>query len=206
MTDIKLIGVAASRTFRNIWMLEELGLTYSHDPIHYTDPALKTPPYVAINPNAKLPMAVVDGMPIFESLAINLYFAEKFGGALSPTDAEERGLVAQWTLWAATSVEDDLGKWAYHTMFLPEAERDPKLAADCLARVQTPLAVLDGVLAKQAFLVGNRFTVADLNVACVCYRLLAMELADKPNLKRWLHAAWARPAALTARRARGDKV
>jgi glutathione S-transferase len=206
MADIKLIGVAASRTFRNIWMLEELGLTYSHDPIHYTDPALKTPPYLAINPNAKLPMAVIDGMPIFESLAINLYLAEKFGSALAPTNAEERGQVAQWTLWAATAVEDDLGKWAYHTMFLPEPERDPKIASDCLTRVQTPLAVLDGVLAKQAFLIGNRFTVADLNVACVCYRLLAMELADKPNLKRWLHAAWARPAALTARRARGDKV
>jgi glutathione S-transferase len=206
MASIKLYGVAASRTFRNIWALKELGLPFEHDPISYSDKALKASPYIELNPNGRVPFIVVDGMPLFESLAINLFLADKFGGSISGANAEERGQIAQWTLWAATSVETDLGNWAYHTMFLPEAERKPEIAKQALENIKAPLAVLDGVLAKREYLVGNRFTVADLNVAAVCYRALGLDMPDEPHFKAWLAKCWSRPAALDARRARGDKV
>jgi glutathione S-transferase len=206
MTTIKLYGVAASRTFRNIWALKELGLPFEHDPIAYTDKALKAPPYKDFNPNGRVPFIVVDGMPLFESLAINQYLADKFGGEIAGTNADERAQISQWSLWAATSVETDLGNWAYHTMFLPEAERKPEVAKQALENIKAPLAVLDGVLAKREYLVGNRFTVADLNVAAVCYRALGLDMPDKPHFKAWLAKCWSRPAALEARRARGDKV
>ena len=206
MSEIKLIGVAASRTFRNIWMLKELGLPFEHDPIHYTDPALKKPPYTDWNPNGSIPIIVVDGMPLYESLAINQYLAEKLGGSLAPSNAEERGQVAQWSLWAATTIEIDLGNWAYHTMFLPEAERKPEFAKESLTKAVSKLNVLEPIFASRDHLVGNRFTVADLNVAAVCYRALAMEMPDKPQFKAWLAKCWSRPAAIEARRARGDQV
>ncbi|MGL4233325.1 MAG: glutathione S-transferase family protein [Casimicrobium sp.] len=206
MATIKLYGVAASRTFRNIWMLKELGLPYEHDPIAYNDKALKAPPYTDLNPNGRVPFIVVDGMPLFESLAINQYLADKFGGDVAATNAEERAQISQWSLWGATSVETDLGNWAYHTMFLPEAERKPEVAKQALENIKAPLAILDGVLAKREYLVGNRFTVADLNVAAVCYRALGLDMPDKPHFKAWLAKCWSRPAAIEARRARGDKV
>jgi glutathione S-transferase len=210
MSKITLHGVAASRAFRVIWMLKELGVSYEHNPIHYTDPALKSPPYTDKNPNGRVPIleADVDGkdFAMFESLAINLYLADKFGGDISGATAEERAAISQWTLWAATSVETDLGNWAYHTMFLPEAERKPEVAKQSLENVQKPLAILDGVLAKREYLVGNRFTVADLNVAAVCYRALGLDMPEKPHFKAWLAKCWSRPAAIEARRARGDKV
>ncbi len=206
MQKITLHGVAASRAFRNIWMLKELSVAYEHNAIHYTDKALKAPPYTDLNPNGAIPIIVVDGMPLFESLAINQYLAEKFGGPLAPTNAEERGLVAQWSLWAATSVETDLGHWAYHTIFLPEAERKPEFAKESLAKALTKLNVLETVLASREHLIGDRFTVADLNVAAVCYRALTLEMPDKPHFKAWLTKCWSRPAAIEARRARGDKV
>jgi glutathione S-transferase len=210
MSKIMLHGVAASRAFRVIWMLKELGLAYEHNAIHYTDPALKAPPYTDKNPNGRIPILEVDAdgtsFAMFESLAINQYLAEKFGKEISGANAEERASIAQWSMWAATSVETDLGNWAYHTMFLPEAERKPEVAKQSLENIQKPLSILDGVLAKREFLVGNRFTVADLNVAAVCYRALGLDMPDKPHFKAWLAKCWARPAAIEARRARGDKV
>jgi glutathione S-transferase len=206
MSKITLHGVAASRAFRNIWMLKELGLGYEHDAIHYTDPALKKPPYIDWNPNGAIPMILVDGTPLFESLAINLFLAEKFPSELSAKTVEERGQVAQWTLWAATSVETDLGNWAYHTMFLPEAERRPDFAKESLAKALKRLDVLEKVLSSRQFLLGERFTVADLNVAAVCYRALGIDMPDKPAFKAWLNRCWSRPAAIEARRARGDQV
>jgi glutathione S-transferase len=206
MATITLYGVAASRAFRCIWMLKELGVAYEHNPIHYTDPALKAPPFTDMNPNGRIPILQVDDFAMFESLAINQYLAEKFGGTMAGANAEERAAIAQWTMWAATSVETDLGNWAYHTMFLPEAERKPEVAKQALENVQKPLSILDGVLAKRGWLVGDRFTVADLNVAAVCYRALGLDMPDKPHFKAWLAKCWSRPAAIEARRARGDKV
>jgi glutathione S-transferase len=206
MNKITLHGVAASRAFRVIWMLNELGVDYEHNAIHYTDPALKSLPYTDKNPNGRIPILEVDDFAMFESLAITQYLADKFNSDFSGSNAEERAAISQWTLWAATSVETDLGNWAYHTMFLPEAERKPEVAKQSLENVQKPLAILDGVLAKREYLVGNRFTVADLNVAAVCYRALGLDMPDKPHFKAWLSKCWSRPAAIEARRARGDKV
>ncbi len=205
MSHYKIIGVAASRAARNIWMLEELGVPYDHDPIHYTDPALKAAPYIDWNPNGSIPIFLVDGKPMFESLAINMYLAGKHRKFCGET-SEDGGLCAQWTLWAATTLEPQVGQWAYHTMFLPEPERKPALAAEALTKLAKPLAVLEATLAKKKFLVGRGFTVADLNVAAAGFRLLSMPLiGDYPHIKAWLERCWARRAAIKTRRMRGDK-
>jgi glutathione S-transferase len=206
MPTIKLYGLAASRTVRVIWMLQELKLTYDHDPISFADPRLKESPYVDINPNARIPSLVVDGFAIYESLAINQYLAEKFGGPLAPTNAEERGLAAQWSLWVMTEVDKDITIWAFNALVKPEAERDANAARVALENLQRPLRSLERSLASQEFLMGKRFTVADLNVAATLYRGLAMDLSAYPKVSQWLKACWSREAAIAARRARGDKV
>jgi glutathione S-transferase len=207
MPHYKLIGLPASRAARNLWMLEELGVPYENDPIHYTDPALKKPPYIDWNPNGSIPFLLIDGKPMFESLAINLYLAGKHQGPLSGTSAEEGGLCAQWTLWAATALEPDIGQFAYHTMFLPEPERVPALAAAAVEKLKKPFGILNTLLAKQPYLLGSAFTVADLNVAAVGFRALSTPIiGDYPHLKAWVEKCWARPAAVKVRRMRGEKV
>jgi glutathione S-transferase len=207
MPHYKLVGLPASRAARNLWMLEELGVPYENDPIHYTDPALKQPPYTDWNPNGSIPFLLIDGKPMFESLAINLYLAGKQQSLLAGTNAEEGGLCAQWTLWAATALEPLVGQWAYHTMFLPEPERKPELAAEALEKLRKPLGVLEGVLKKSPYLLGQTFTVADLNAAAVAWRVLSMPLAAQyPATAAWIETCWARPAAVKVRRMRGDKV
>jgi glutathione S-transferase len=204
MSTIKLYGLAASRTVRVVWMLHELGLPYEHDPISFADARLKNSPYIEINPNARIPSLVVDGFAIFESLAINQYLVEKFGGPLAPTSAEERGLLAQWSMWAMTEIDKDITTWAFNAFVKPEAERDTPAAQAALANLQRPLAVLERSLSGRDFLMGARFTASDLNVAATLYRGLAMDLSGYPKVSAWLTQCWGRDAAKAARRARGD--
>jgi glutathione S-transferase len=214
LPQIKLYGISASRVMRALWMLDELrspggplqGLQYEHDPISYADPALAAPPYSTLNPNGRVPILVVDGFVIYESLAINLYLADKFESALTLKTAEERALGNQWALWAMTELELPVMDWAMHSYLKPEAERDAKVASAALQKLARPLAALNASLVGKNYVVGDRFTVADLNTACVMYRLLKLDMAAWPHAAAWLQRCWAREAAKPARRARGELI
>jgi glutathione S-transferase len=214
LPQIKLYGISASRVMRPLWMLDELrspggpllGLQYEHDPISYADPALAAPPYSTLNPNGRVPILVVDGFAVYESLAINLYLADKFESPLTLKTAEERALGSQWALWAMTELELPVMDWAMHSYLKPEAERDAKVASAALQKLARPLAALNASLVGKNYLVGERFTVADLNTACVMYRLLKLDMASWPNAAAWLQRCWSREAAKPARRARGEQI
>ena len=206
MASIKLYGLAASRAVRVIWMLHELGLNYEHDPLSFSEARLKQAPYTELNPNGRIPTLLVDGFAIYESLAINLYLADKFGGPLAPVGAEERGLATQWSLWAMSEIDKDITIWAFNAFIKPENERDAKAAEAALSSLQRPLSALEMSLQGREYLIGNRFTVADLNVAAVLYRALVMDLSAYPKVSAWLKRCWEREAAIAARRARGDKI
>ena len=203
---IKLIGTPASRVMRNIWMLTELKLPYDNDPIATTDPALKQLPYTEWNPNAKIPICVVDGFAVYESLAINLYLDMKFPSPISLNSIEEKAQGMQWAMWVLTEVEMHSFNWYLNTIGKPEGERDAALAATSWEKLQKPLGVLEKTLIGRAYLLGGNFTVVDLNTASVMYRALAMPLETFPGVRRWLDRCWAREGGLTARRARGEKV
>jgi glutathione S-transferase len=81
-------------------------------------------------------------------------------------------------------------------MFLPEAERDPKKVADAAERFATRIGVLDGALTGRQYLLGDAFTVADLNVASVVSlaSLVGFDLSGAPNVQAWLGRCLARPA------------
>ena len=84
-----MYGMSASRAFRSVWGIEEVGVDYEHVPKHFGKDA-KTPEYLAVNPNGRIP-ALVDGdLVLFESMAINLYLAEKYGDGLYPASVEDR--------------------------------------------------------------------------------------------------------------------
>jgi glutathione S-transferase len=202
---IKLIGTINSRATRNVWMLKELGLPYEHDPINFTSPLLKQPPYSDLNPNGRVPICSVDGFVIWESLAINLYLEQAFPSAIGFTSIEERSIAMQWALWVLTEVELHTFNWYVNTVKKPEAERDSAQAAAAWAKLSAPLTALEKALADRDYLFGQRFTVADLNTAAVMHRVLWMPLDQFPVINHWLHRCWRRPAALEVRCERGDK-
>lgn len=195
--SLTIYGIPASRAFRNLWAAHELGLAYTNVPYNFTGPEIKDPAYLAINPNATIPAIVDDGFPLWESLAINLYLAKK-AGKLWPAGLQGEAQVMQWTLWAATEVEPLIGAWFYHTMFLPPEQRKPELAADAAARLPKRLAVLERVLANRDYLIGNEFTIADLNVAAVLVRGAQFGLDAFPRVKAWHSRCYGRDGARAA--------
>ena len=76
-TGLRIYGVARTRAFRALWAAEELGLAYQHLPIEIGDAGARTPEFLALNPNGRLPVIVDDGFVLSESLAITLYLAKK---------------------------------------------------------------------------------------------------------------------------------
>jgi glutathione S-transferase len=137
-----------------------------------------------------------DGLVLHESLAINLYLGKRYGGPLGPADIAEDGKMGMWSLWAATEVEPHSIQVLYHRASYPPEKRDPSVAQAAIDALRAPFGVLDRELAGSSFLVGDRFTVADINVAeVVRYALPAPELfAATPALRGWLAACHARPA------------
>ena len=190
--SLKIYGSSHSRALRVLWMLEELALPYAHDPIGF-DTCGKDAAYLAINPAGTIPCLDDNGLVLAESLAINLYLAEKYPG-LGSLSLPEKALATQWSLFAATSLEPDYLRWALHTAWMPEALRKPEEAQAALQALHRPLARLNLALEGKDWLLGAHFSVADLNVASVLNLLNGHLNADFPALASWLARCLARPA------------
>lgn len=198
MSKIKLYGISHSRAAHVLWALKELGLEFEQVPV---DPwgNSKEPWYLAINPNGKVP-ALDDGdVRMFESLAINLYLAKKYGSAgaapLWPAGDAAEAQTLQWTLWAASEVEPNAIGLFLEKVMKPEAARDPAAIAAFQAKLEPPFKVLEGVLAGREWLVADHFTIADLNLATVLsvLRMAEVDLSAHPRVDAWLGRCLARP-------------
>lgn len=194
-TTPTLYGITSSRASRNLWLLEELGVPYARQVISFKDKGTHTPAFLAINPNGQIP-ALVDGDTVlWESLAINLYLARKYGGALSAGTLHEEGETLKWSFWAVTALEKDALTILMQLLVLPQEMREPALLEQAQQALRKPLGVLNAHLDGKDFMMGARFTVLDINLAAICSWLRASTiLTDFPNVARWLAESLKRPA------------
>ena len=198
--SITLYGVAMSRAARCLWALEETGLPYKHVKTMFGKDT-GTPEFLEINPNGRVP-ALVDGdVTLWESLAINTYLAKKAGGDIAPEDLVEDAAVQQWSLWAMTEVEKPALRAMFHALGIAGYPKDPSVVEQCASELVRPLKVLNAHLRSRAWIVGDRFTIADLNVASVLVwaKMARLDLSVYPDLKRWLDACLSRPAFETVK-------
>jgi glutathione S-transferase len=196
---ITLYGSLTSRATRNLWVLEELGLPYQLSKVNLAEGAHRKPEFMAINPAAKIPAMTDDNgnVAMSESFAINLYLAQRYGvGKLWPTDPAEQAACLQWSMWAATEVEMPIVAVVVEKVFKPADKSDQATIDRNIARFTPEIKYIDAYLAGKDYLVGNSFTIADLNAACILNSLnrIGFDLAPYPNLARWLKASTSRPA------------
>jgi len=196
---LRIYGIARTRAFRALWIANELALPYEHVPVEIGDAGARRSEYLALNPNGRLPAIEDDGFVLWESLAITLYLAKKHSlGRLYPATLEGEAKAWQWSFWAVQEVDRGVNIWSLHALRLPAAERDAARRAEALKVIDAPFRVLDGALAKTRHLLGDDFTVADLNVAAVISRAIEMDLTAMPHLSAWLRDCLDRPAARAA--------
>lgn len=193
---LRIHGVATSRAARCLWMLEELGVAYTHIAQGYRDNATRSPEFLRINPNGHIP-ALEDGdIVVWESMAINLYLARRCGGPLAAASLAEEAELLRWSFWVMTECERHALAILMHRVAMPAERRRPALADEGEGGLVRPFGVLEGQLAGRDWLAGDRFTVADLNVASVlAWTTPAPALhTAHPQVAAWLARCLARPA------------
>ncbi len=175
--------------------LEELGLPYTLRVLDLAKGEQKTPAFLAINPNGRIP-AIIDheagGFAVFESGAILIYLAEKTG-RLMPSDVQGRSRVIQWLMFQMGGVGPMMGQANVFFRYFPEKIQP------AIDRYQGEskrlLTVLDGHLKDHEYLAGD-YSIADIaNWAWVrTHRWSGVDVSDLPHLQRWLDAIRQRPA------------
>ena len=198
-TTPTLYGTSGSRALRSLWGIEETGIAYTHVPVGYGADS-KAPGYLAVNPNGRIP-ALVDGdLTLFESMAINLHLARRYGGALYPDNPADEARAWQWSVWGISEIEPLQMQIVVQRLFTPEDKRDPKVVERASRGLQRPLKVLDAALAGRDWLLGAQFSVADLNLAGVMHLMknVGFGYAEHAHVQRWADACFARPALARA--------
>lgn len=206
---LTLYGVYRSRASRPLWLLAEIGIEFTHVPViqayrllsdpKAADAPLNTasPEFIAVNPQGQIPAFTEGDLVLTESLAITQHIARKHGGLLGQQSDDEAALIDQWSLFAATAVEPA----ALELMLVQNAgggetaEGQASISINA-AKLRRPLARLELHLKGRDWLMADRFTVADINVAeCLRYAQgHATLLGEFPAVKAWIERCQARPA------------
>ena len=179
--------------------LEEAGLPYQPMPIDTRKGDQFKPEFLAINPNGKVPVIIDNGVTVFDSNAILLYLAEKTGKFI-PTAAADRGPLLSWLMFVATGVGPFSGQAVHFRNFAPE--KIPYAQKRYTYEAERHFGVLDAHLAKHKYMVGNAYSIIDMEVWGWA-RMMPMILGEEawakfPNMKRLVDEISARPAAQRA--------
>ncbi len=213
--DLQLHSLATPNGVKVTVMLEELlelGFAAEYDAylINIGDGDQFGSGFVAINPNSKIP-ALLDrstqpGTRVFESGAILLYLAEKFGAFL-PSELRARAECYSWLMWQMGSAPYLGGGFGHFYAYAPEKWQYP---IDRFAmEVKRQLDVLDRTLAERTYLCGEEYTIADMANyawygALVLHNIYGaaefLDVSSYQHVVRWATAIEARPAVARGRR------
>jgi glutathione S-transferase len=179
------------RAFKVLAVASYLGLDYELCMVDFSKGTHKTPEFTALNPNQKMPVMEDDGFVLWESNAIMQHLAAKRPeSGLLPADPQQRALVNQWQCW-------DLAHWDpavatlifenYVKALFGRGAPDAAKVAEGEERFHRVAAILDEHLRNNAFLVGDKPTVADFSVGAALNiaREAKIPVQGYANVMRW---------------------
>ncbi len=181
-----------------VWTAQELGLEFQRTEAGGAFGVVKTPEYMRLNPNSTVPVIEdkEDGsFVLWESNVIVRYLCHKHSfGDLCPTDLRERFDAERWMEWQQTTVNPASRPGFWNLIRTPEPERNALAIADSNAAVEQLMAILDAHLAQRRFMLGERFSMADIPLGCEAHRWFGLPQArqSRPHIERWYASLCAR--------------
>lgn len=197
---LKLFAAPMSSATPVVHAIAELGLDCEIVMLDLAKGEQKSPSYLAINPHGVVPTLVVDGTPLFESVAILQWLGDRYGverGLWPAAGTPQRLAALSWTSWAYVSYGALLNVLNFAGSPQVDAQlHHAPLAADALARIDAALGRLDAQLADSPWLLGDAFSLADLVVASVVAysTYCGVQTRGHAHVQRWLEAFQAREA------------
>lgn len=187
-------------TTKLAYVAAELGIDYDYTELDFTKSEHKSAEHLARHPLGKIPTLSHDGRVLFESGAICRYLASEAKSDLYPlNDNFQRALVDQWMDFFSIH----LGRWLATLLFervfkahFGRGEADPKVDAEALGFVEIQMAALNKHLGNNAYLVGDKLSIADLFgfAYLETTKMTQVSLDPYPHVKAWFEKIEARPA------------
>jgi glutathione S-transferase len=182
---MRLLGKFSSINVRKVaWTCAELGVPYEREDWGKGFASTQTPEFLALNPNAQVPVVFTEDGVLWESNTICRYLAGKAGRTdLLPAEPWARAQVERWMDWQATDLNTS---WGY--VFLALARGDPPdpnpaRIAEATAKWNRTMGILEGRLAETgAYAAGETFTLADVLLGLSANRWRRTPLAERPDL------------------------
>lgn len=191
-----------SNATRIRWSLAELGLPHDTVKLDLRAGDQKKPEFLALNPNGKVPTLVLDGTPMFESIAIQIALGERYGvqrGLWPALDSPEHIQALTWIIWGQVTLGATLFRYMQNTSdWFPKESHNAKQAEMSLTELKSLLTILDNRLEGREYLTGSQFTLADLDLTSVMgWGLQAAKIDISPykNLTTWLKKIQQRPSS-----------
>jgi glutathione S-transferase len=181
-----------------VWCADELGLAYERIDAGGAFGLTKTPQYLAMNPNALVPVIEDDGLVLYESNPIVRYLTARHApGVLWPEGLAQRADVDRWMEWQSTAYGPAMRDAFWQLIRTPVEKRDAAAIERSRAESERLSGILDAHLASRAHLTPDGFTAADIVVGCAAHRWLNLPVArePRPNLERWYAALKSRPGS-----------
>lgn len=196
---IKIWGRLSSVNVQKVvWVARELGLAFERIDAGGQFGIVRTPAYLAKNPNGQIPLLEDDEIVLWESNAIVRYLAAKHGlGTLCPTSLPARADADRWMDWQTTALTPAMGPAFLQLIRTAPDHRSTTLIEESAAKTEALMAILDAQLKDRAFVCGTQFTMADVVLGCAVHRWYGLPLprTARPQVERWYAALTARPAS-----------
>ncbi|MDO8386470.1 MAG: glutathione S-transferase [Polaromonas sp.] len=197
---LKIWGRMSSINVKKVvWTAQELALDMQRTEAGGLFGVVKTPEYMALNPNSLVPVIEDEDYVLWESNVIVRYLCAKHAmGQMYPTDLRERFDAERWMDWQQTTLNPASRPGFWQLVRTPPDQRNAALIEESNAVVEALMAVLDAHLAQRSFMVGERFTMADIPIACEIHRWfgLPQQRQSRPHIERWYDSLRARQASL----------
>ncbi len=189
-----VIGSVKSRTLRVLWMLEELGVDYDHQPASPHSPEVR-----ALNPLGKVPVLLDDGHTFTDSTAIMTYLADKHGELTFPAGSQKRAVQDGHTGFLLDEFDACLWTAARHSFVLPEEKRVPAVKDSLKWEFERSQKQFAERLGGRKFLMGETMTIPDIIAAhCGGWAVSAKFPISEPIFRDYFTRLRSRPAFLRA--------